>query len=319
VVAGLYVANEVARDASLLPTRWHERLGLLLEIAVILSVTITLAGLAGRAISQVSDRQALGGTVTGLAHTTTRVAVIVVGVLVLLSSVGVQITPILTALGVGGIAVALALQDTLANLFAGIHLLADRPIRLGDYVEVADNAEGFVVDIGWRATRIRSLSNTIIVVPNQTVSRATITNYTLPDSRPALGLKISVEYSVDLDHVQAVLLEVMRAVGAVPGLLDDPAPALSLIPEFGEYSLDFTVGYHVSTFVDQYRVQDELRERLLRRLRREGIGLAVPARRIHLSTNDGPVVHGGDGRGQVRRISGLQRTHDSALVPIGSR
>ncbi len=167
----------------------------------------------------------------------------------------------------------LALQDTLANLFAGVHLLADRPIRVGDYVKVADNAEGFVVDIGWRATRIRSLSNTIIVVPNQMVSRATITNYTLPDARLALGLKISVEYSVDLDHVQAVLLdEVTRAVGAVPGLLDDPAPAVSLIPGFGEYSLDFTVGYHVSTFVDQYRVQDELRKRLLRRLlfRREG-------------------------------------------------
>ena len=289
-VAGFYVANEVARDASLLPTRWHERLGLLLEIAVILSVTITLAGLAGRAISQVSDRQALGGTVTGLAHTATRVAVLIVGVLVLLSSVGVQITPILTALGVGGVAVALALQDPLANLFAGIHLLADRPIRVGDYVKVADNAEGFVVDIGWRATRIRSLSNTIIVVPNQTVSRAMITNFSLPDGRLALGLKISVEYTVDLDHVQAVLLdEATRAVGAVPGLLGDPAPAVSLIPGFGESSLDFTVGYHVPTFVDQYGVQDELRKRLLRRLRREGIAMAVPSRVVHLSTS-GSVV-----------------------------
>ena len=296
-VAGLYVANEVARDASILPTRWHERLGLLLEIAVILSVTMTLAGLAGRAISQVSDRQALGGTVTGLAHTATRVAVVAVGVLVLLSSVGVQITPILTALGVGGVAVALALQDTLANLFAGVHLLADRPIRVGDYVKVADGAEGFVVDIGWRATRIRSLSNTIIVVPNQTVSRATITNYSLPDARLALGLKISVEYSVDLDHVQAVLVdEAGRAVGAVPGLLSDPAPSVSLSPGFGEYSLDFTVGYHVSTFVDQYGVQDELRKRLLRRLRREGIAMAVPARTIHLSTNGGPVVREEDER-----------------------
>jgi small-conductance mechanosensitive channel len=162
---------------------------------------------------------------------------------------------------------------------------------------VADNAEGFVVDIGWRATRLRSLSNTIIVVPNQTVSRATITNYSLPDARLALGLKISVEYSMDVDHVQAVLLdEATRAVGGVPGLLGDPAPAVSLIPGFGEYSLDFTVGYHVPTFVDQYGVQDELRKRLLRRLRREGIGLAVPARTIHLATNDGRVIHKGDGR-----------------------
>jgi hypothetical protein len=88
VVLGLYVANEVARDAALMPARWHERLGLLLEVGVILSVTITLAGLSGRAIRQVSERQALGGTVTGLAHTTTRVTVCVVGVLVLLSALG---------------------------------------------------------------------------------------------------------------------------------------------------------------------------------------------------------------------------------------
>jgi small-conductance mechanosensitive channel len=285
-VLGFYVTNEVAREAALLPARWHERLGLLLEVAVILSVTTTLAGLSGKAVARVSEGQALAGAVTGLAQTTTRVAVLIVGGLVLLSAMGVQITPILTALGVGGVAVALALQDTLANLFAGVHILADRPVRVGDYVKVADNAEGVVVDIGWRATRIRSLSNTIIVVPNQTVSRATITNYSLPDTRLALGLKVSVEYSADPDHVQTVLLEeAERAVGQIPGLLRDPAPAVSLIPGFGEYSLDFTVGYHVGAFVDQYGVQHELRKRLLRRLRTEGVAIAVPTRTVQLSTD----------------------------------
>jgi len=294
-VLGLYVANEVARDALLLPARWHERLGALLAMAVILSVTITFAGLAGRAISQVSERQALGGTVTGLAHTATQAVVVVIGVLVLLSSLGVQITPILTALGVGGVAIALALQDTLSNLFAGIHLLADRPIHVGDYVKVADNAEGFVIDIGWRATRIRSLSHTIIVVPNQTVARATITNYSLPDARLAVGLKVSVEYSVDADHVQTALLdEATRAVGEVPGLLGDPAPAVNLIPGFGEYSLDFTVGYHVATFVDQYGVQHELRRRLLGRLRKDGIAIAVPTQTIRLSTNGTTLLRAGE-------------------------
>jgi small-conductance mechanosensitive channel len=294
VVLGLYVANEVARDASLMPARWHERLGLLLEVGVILSVTITLAGLTGRAIRQVSERQALGGTVTGLAHTTTRVTVCVVGVLVLLSALGVQITPVLTALGVGG-SVALALQDTLANLFAGVHLLADQPIRVGDYVKVADNVDGVVVDIGWRATRLRSLSNTIIVVPNQTVSRAVITNFSLPDARLALGLKVSVAYSADPDHVQAILLdETTRAIGEVPGLLGDPTPAVSLIPGFGEYSLDFTVGYHVATFVDQYAVQHELRRRLHRRLRTEGIAICVPTQTIHLSTNGTMLLRAGE-------------------------
>jgi small-conductance mechanosensitive channel len=88
------------------------------------------------------------------------VVVFAVGVLVLLSALGLQITPVLTALGVGGLAVALALQDTLANLFAGLHLLADKPIRVGDYVKVGDAAEGFVIDIGWRSTRIRSFPTT---------------------------------------------------------------------------------------------------------------------------------------------------------------
>jgi len=281
VALALYASNEAAFEASLLPARWHERLGLLLELAVILSLTITLAGLSGAAVARASERRLLGGPVTGLAHTTTRVTVLIVGGLVVLSALGVQITPILTALGVGGLAVALALQDTLANLFAGVHLLADKPIRVGDYVKVSDNAEGFVVDIGWRSTRIRSLSNNIVVAPNQTVARATITNYSLPEPRMGLGLKVSVDYSADPDRVEALLLdEVTRALGQVPGLLREPAPTVSLIPGFGEYSLDFTVGYHVATFVAQYGVQHELRRRLIKRLGAEGVSIPVLARAV---------------------------------------
>lgn len=279
-VLGLYVANEVAEEFSLLSARWYGQLRMLLQVAVILSTTITLAGLAGRLTGRAAERRALGGAVTGLAQTTSRATVLIVGLLVLLSALGLHITPILTALGVGGLAVALALQDTPANLFAGIHLLADRPIRVGDYVKVGEHGvEGFVIDVGWRSTRIRSLANNVLVVPNQTVARATITNYNLPEPRVALGLKVSVDYSADPDHVEKILLdEVTRAVGQIPGLLPDPAPSVSLIPGFGEYSLDFTVGYHVATFVDQYGVQHGLRKRILQRLHREGLTVPVSVR-----------------------------------------
>ncbi|HET7877067.1 MAG TPA: mechanosensitive ion channel family protein [Methylomirabilota bacterium] len=280
-VLGLYVANEVAQEFSLLPARWHGHLRLLLEVGVILSLTVTLAGLAGRLTGRAVEQRALGGAVTGLSQTTARAAVFMVGLLVLLSALGIHITPILAALGVGGLAVALALQDTLTNLFAGIQLLADRLIRVGDYVKVGDNVEGFVLDVGWRSTRIRSLANNVIVVPNQTVARATITNYDLPEPRLGLGLKVSVDYSADPDQVEKLLLdEVNRAAGQVPGLLPDPAPSVSLIPGFGEYSLDFTVGYHVERFVDQYHVQHELRKRILQRLHREGIVIPVPVRAV---------------------------------------
>src|SRR5216684_2984474 len=146
-------------------------------------------------IALASERRALGGPVTGLAQTASRVTILVVGVLVLLSVLGIHITPILTALGVGGLAVALALQDSLANLFAGMHLLADQPIRVGDYVKIADSIEGYVVDIGWRSTRVRMLQNTVVVVPNKKVAESIITNYDLPEPRLSLSIRVSVGYN----------------------------------------------------------------------------------------------------------------------------
>ena len=140
-------------------------------------------------------------------------------------ALGIQITPILTALGVGGLAVALALQDTRSNLFAGVHLLADRPIRVGDYIKIADSVEGYVVDVGWRSTRVRTLQNMVMVVPNKKVAESVITNYDLPEPRVALLLRMGVSYDSDPDHVERVLVdEAVRAVGEVPGLLAEPAP-----------------------------------------------------------------------------------------------
>jgi small-conductance mechanosensitive channel len=202
----------------------------------------------------------------------------------MLSALGVQITPILTALGVGGLAVALALQEPLANLFSGVHLLVDRPVRVGDYIKVSEGGvEGTVTDIGWRATRLQTLGNCVIVVPNKTMAQATLTNYSLPEPRLALGLSIRVDQAADAERVEAILAdEVKRATGQVRGLLTEPAPGVAFSPGFGEYSLDFTIGYQVAEFVDQYQVQNELRKRILRRLRQEGIDIAVPARSIRV-------------------------------------
>ncbi len=279
VVLGLYVANQVAEDFALLPVRWHRQLAMVLHVAVILSITVTLAGLAGRVTARAAQRQLLGGAVTGLAQTTSRVAVLVVGLLVLLSTLGIQITPILATLGVGGLAVALALQDTLSNLFAGIHLLADQSLRVGSYVKVADQAEGFVLDVGWRSTRIRSLSNDVLVVPNQTVARATITNYAPSPPREAMALRVSVEPSADPEKVKRVLLEeVTLSLGQIPALLAEPAPAVNVVPASGASTLDFTVGYHVAPLADQRPVQDELLRRILDRLQREDVTALVPRR-----------------------------------------
>ena len=274
IVLGLFVALEMAD----LPPRLGAQIHIVLEAAIILSITITAAGVLDSLVAAAGDRRALAVGVTGLFRTSVRLAVLVVGGLVLLSSLGIAITPILTALGVGGLAVALALQDTLSNLFAGIHLLADKPIRVGDYVRLSvENVEGHVVDVGWRSTRIRMLQNNVVVVPNKRVAESVITNFDLDEARMAVSIRVGVGYDVDPDHVERVLVdEATRAVGQVPGLLADPPPAARLIPGFGDYSLDFTLACQARSFVDQFTVQHELRKRILKRLRAEGIAMPSP-------------------------------------------
>jgi small-conductance mechanosensitive channel len=285
VVLGLWVAVEFAGQTERLSRRLSEQLGLVLEVAVILSVTITVANTLSILIRRASERRALGVLITGLGQSVTRGAVYIVGALMLLTALGVQITPLLTALGVGGLAVALALQDTLSNLFAGAHLLADKPIRVGDYVKVADTVEGHVVDIGWRSTRVRMLQNVVVTIPNKKVAESIITNYDLPEPRLALLVRVGVDYGSDPDRIEALIVdEATRAVGEVPGLLGEPAPFVRLIPGFGDFSLDFTLVCQVKSFTDQFLVQHELRKRILRRFRAEGI--QVPVRALEIRRGD---------------------------------
>ena len=116
----------------------------------------------------------------------------------MLNGLGLSITPMLTALGVGGLAVALALQDTLANLFAGVYITIAGQIRVGDYLRLDSGQEGYVADIGWRSTRIRMLPNNLVLVPNAKLSQAIVTNYYLPDRELAVLVEVGVDYGSDL-------------------------------------------------------------------------------------------------------------------------
>ncbi len=185
-----------------------------------------------------------------------------------------------------------------------MHLLADRPIRVGDYVKIADTIEGFVVDVGWRSTRVRMLQNNVVVVPNKRVAESIIINYDLPEPRMSLLVPVGVAYGTDPDHVERVLVEeATRAAGEVPGLLADPPPFVRFIPGFGAYSLDFTLICQVATFVDQYAVQHELRKRILRRLRAEGIEIPFPVRTVELR-QPGPLPHDGQQRQRAEHDRG---------------
>ena len=136
---------------------------------VILSVTVAAGRAAAGFVRLYADRRdnLLGST--SIFVNLARALVLVIGALVLLQSLGISITPILTALGVGGLAVALALQDTLSNLISGLHVAASQQIRPGDYIRLDSGDEGFVTDITWRNTTIRALPNNLIVVDRKSV------------------------------------------------------------------------------------------------------------------------------------------------------
>jgi len=254
-----------------------------LYVLIILSVTLALANVASRLVQSAFEKSSPGAAVTGLSKTVIKGVILAIGLLLVLNGMGVSITPMLTALGVGGLAVALALQDSLSNLFAGMHLLMERPIRVGDYIKISSGEEGFVSDIGWRTTKLRQPSNNIVIVPNNKLSTSIITNYHMPVTNLAFPIQIGVSYSSDPEHVEKVLLdEVERAVGEISGLLPEPAPAVRFIPGFGPSSLDFTLICQVAAYSDQFLVQHELRKRIFKRFREEGIEFPFPTHTVYL-------------------------------------
>jgi small-conductance mechanosensitive channel len=204
-------------------------------------------------------------------------------VMIVLDNLGISLTAVWTTLGVGSVAVALALQDTLSNFFAGVYLRLDNPVRLGDYIKLESGEEGFVIEQGWRSARIRTLPNNVVVAPNAKLASTIVTNYSLPEPQMSLLISVGVSYDSDPEQVERILIEeTARAAGEVNGLLSEPPPFVRFIPGFGDSSLNFTLICRVATFVDQYLAQHELRKRIFARFRQEGITIPFPQRDVHI-------------------------------------
>ncbi len=284
LILGIYFATE-SLDLPERSTRLIERTLLILTI---LSLTMMASRMAGNLVRHYGDREQGARPVTTLTQNLAQLVVVLVGALIVLHQLGVSVTPILTAFGVGGLAVALAMQDTLSNLFAGFYVSVAGQVRLGDYIKLNTGEAGYVTDISWRSTTIRALGNNLIIIPNAKLAQAIVTNYSLPDRRVSLSVAVNTGYGCDPDHVERVLLEETRnGVGAIPGLLAEPAPEVQLIPGFGDSALNFTLSCQVAEFESQFRVQHELRKRILKRFKAEGIEMPFPTRSLFIREQSG--------------------------------
>jgi small-conductance mechanosensitive channel len=264
-----------------------------IHLFIILTVTMALANISGRALAFFLTKVELPISVTSLINTVIKAMVYAIGILIMLNFIGISIAPIITALGVGGLAMALALQDTLSNLFAGIHILAEHTVRVGDLIRLETGQEGSVVDIGWRTTRIRTPQNNMVIVPNSKLSQSVVTNYYLPERPFILQMPIGVSYDADPDVVERVLLdEAHKAASDVTGLLGDPQPSVVFVPGFGASSLEFTLVCRVRDYTDQQSVKHELHKRILKRFRKEGIDIPFPTRTVYVKNTlpEGPLA-----------------------------
>ncbi len=246
--------------------------GLLMSF-LILSLTMVASSVLMRGMRLYGEQHNLPFAVAGLSRTLTRAAVFSIGLLVLLRFLGISITPALTALGVGGLAVALALQDTLANLFAGVHILVERPIAVGDFIRLSAEEEGMVSDIGWRTTRLLTGANNTVVIPNKTITSANLLNYAMPSAE--VGVWVPVILGLDADMGEAEKIAVAAAL-STEGVMPEPPPLLladpGMTPTHLQYRLVFRVPHHTQAGLMKTRVVN----RMLEGFRKGGLPMPEP-------------------------------------------
>ncbi|MFQ6675809.1 MAG: mechanosensitive ion channel family protein [Fidelibacterota bacterium] len=201
-----------------------------------------------------------------------RIIVITIGLLMIFQTVGISIAPLLTALGIGGLAVSLALKDTLSDFFAGLHILLSRKLKPGDFVELDSGEKGYVENISWRNTTVKDRLNNLIVIPNSN---------DVPVKDLLVRVECGVSYDSDLDKVERVALEVARDVmSTVPGGVPDAEPRMRF-RDFGESSINFRVSLWAADYRGRMRVKHEFIKRLHRRFNEEGITIPFPIRTIY--------------------------------------
>jgi len=266
-----------------------DRVDVFLMVPLILCVTVVAARVLSAMVAQYAERTE-GFAATSILSNVVKAIVYILGLLVLFQTMGVSIAPVLGALGVGGLAVALALQDTLGNVFAGIHIIISRHVRVGDFVRLDNGDEGRVQDIGWRNTTIRTIVDTTLVVPNAKLAGMVVTNYDLPTRAIIFVVKVGVAYDSDLEHVERVTIEVAKRIMGEAGGVGDPPPKIQF-HTFADSSIDFNVVLRCAGFTEQYDLKHLFIKALTKRFAEENIELPFPQRTVRMIGPPGAAAH----------------------------
>lgn len=274
-ILGIHIATQ----NSAMPPRYLVYIPKTLTVLWGLSFTIAFSHFAGDMVRFYGSAVKGVKAVTSLSQKLAQFSILIVGVIWLLKVVfDVSLTPVITTLGIGGLAVALALQDTLSNLFAGFYVSVSGLVRIGDYIRLSTGEEGYVADINWRCTTMRTRLNNLVVIPNNKLGQTIYTNYFLPDGRMVAWILCGVGGDCDIAHVEQILLEeAVTGAKEIESVLSDPPPSVRFNPGPWSGALIFQVIFSVSQFANLPLARSEMRKRIFGRLRREAIPVSFPA------------------------------------------
>ncbi len=217
----------------------------------------------------------------GLISKIVTVIIYVVALFVVMGYFSIDITPMIAGVGLGALAIGLALQSTLSNFFAGVHLLSDRPINVGDFIELDPDTSGIVQDIGWRSTRIQMLTDNLLIVPNAKLAESNIINYSMPKQDLSIWVPCGVAYESDLKKVEQVSLEVAKEIQETfPGAVKGFQP-LFRYREFGDSNINFITILRIEKPMDRFVVRNEFIKALKERYDKEHIEISWPIRKIY--------------------------------------
>jgi small-conductance mechanosensitive channel len=217
----------------------------------------------------------------GLLNKTLSVIIFLIAIIVILGYFEVDITPMIAGVGLGAVVIGLALQSTLNNFFAGVHILSDKPIRVKDFIELDIDTYGIVEDIGWRSTRIRLLTDNLLIIPNGRLAESNIINYSMPKQDFSIWVPCGVAYESDLEKVEKVTLEVAKEIQKnSPGAVKDYEPIFRY-KEFGDSNINFIAVLRVEEPMARFIVRNEFIKTLKKRFDRENIEISWPIRKIY--------------------------------------
>jgi small-conductance mechanosensitive channel len=317
ILMGLYLAwldlfNQEVPFSSLITVPFLEQV---ITVIVMLSVTVIVVRISSEWLNIYGGRGDIPSV--SILKNIIRLIIASVSILIILEYLNISVTPALAALGVTGLALSLALQETLSNLFSGILLVASNQIRPGNYVRLGTGEEGYVTDINWRTTKIRQLMNNMVIVPNSVMTSAIVVNYDEPERELSILFDVGVSYDSDLEHVERVTVEVARqTMEDVEGGVPDVDPFIRY-NQFAAYSINFTVIMRGREFVNQYLIKHEFVKRLHHRYREEGIVIPFPIQTIHSLDSRGleiqyPVQHNGYDDGSSRQSADAEDQQQAA-------